>query len=262
MRPLYYLVLIACLLGWPAAAALAQEPEAPAPADTPPAQAQAVARVESLVSGFLHGSTSQYQQLSKLIKTKYPHLAQELVQFITTEEPNLLAELLPLLTPMIKEKYPEVPAIISQVIGQNDQLNLRVSQLVNDKYASFLADLAALPGGPQHGEQAAQMVSSKYTDLLTDLMDLLHRDFPETLNQVRDRVQARYSKIIGDCAGLTARKFPHLTAKALNFVVNHYPQLLPELIAILYSNPPAPTAANADAQPPAAGATTAGEDQG
>lgn len=262
MRLALWFALLTCLLGGAAGAVRAEEPETPAPAETTAAEAQAVARVESIVSLFLQGSTSQYKQLSELIKTKYPRLSEELVEFLITEEPNLLAGILPALTPVIKEEYPAVPAIIHQVIGQNDQLKLRVSQLVNEKYAGFLVDLAAIPAGPQRSEQAAQMISSKYADLLTDMMDLLQREFPETLNQARDQVQERYPKIIGDCARLTARRFPRLTAKVLNFVVNHYPQLLPELITILYSNPPESPAAETGNPPPATEPATTAEDQG
>ncbi|HEY3396794.1 MAG TPA: hypothetical protein VGM19_03955 [Armatimonadota bacterium] len=236
-----------------APAATVTEDKAPAgPAAAVQDQAQ------GLVGMFLAGSSDVSDRLAKLVETQYPQLSQELIQFLLTEQPDLLTTVMPALNPLIRTEYPDVPRTIMQAIGKDEKLKLRVSQLVNEQYPGFVEDLAKLPPGPERRAQAADLVTQKYPDLYGAVLEVIQREFPDTLKEVQLRLAERYPRLLGDIAKLVARTFPRLTAKALNFVVHHYPQLLPQLISILYSSPAAEIAPAAPAAtPPAAEAAPA-----
>jgi hypothetical protein len=214
--------------------------------------------VEGIVQLFLGVTSEQYDRLAALVQEKYPELTQELVKFLFAEQPDLLSGLMSGLAPRLGSDYPEIPRIIMQVVRADDRLQARVSQLVTEEYPGFLADLAQIPRGPDRKAKSAQLLNDKYPDLYAAVIDLLRVEFPDTLNQVRDKVLACYPGIMADLARLTAKTFPRLTAKALNFVVHRYPQLLPQIIAVLYgTGTPAPGAGSSPA-PPAAEVTPPG----
>ncbi len=246
--------------------AFAEEPTAPPPTapaapagpacDIAPAtstadlQRRSAEQSEQLIGLFVQATSAQYERLNALLEEKYPAISDEVTLFLFTEQPDLLTGIMPALPELMATDYPEIPAIINQTIGGNDQLKLRVHQLVSEQYADFVTDLAALPRGPERRNAASELIARKYPDLYADIMDLIRKEFPDTLNEVRNKVIARYPKMLGELARLTARTFPRLTAKTVNFVVNRYPELLPQIIAILYA-PPAPTEPSA---PPATSA--------
>ena len=209
---------------------------------------RATEQVQSLAGRFIEGSLEQYQQLSQLINAKYPDLCDELVKFLFQEQPDLLSGILPALGPLIQENYPEIGPIVSEVVGANDLLKLRVSELVTSQYPGFLGALAALPPGLERTQQAAALVGEQYPTLVTALIELLRTEFPQVLRQVQDRILERYPQILGDVARLLARTYPQLAAKVIGFLIQHYPRLLPEVIAILYGTPP-PAAAPASPAP-------------
>jgi hypothetical protein len=239
----------------------ASAPPAPPPASAPPAAtpdaATAPAPVDCLVGMFMQGTAEQFGRLSELIETQYPTLSDELVNFLFQQQPDLLTQLMPSLAPVLAQSYPEVGTIIGQVIHDNDQLKLRVSQMVDQNYPTFEADVRAIPTGPQRHQQVALLISLKYPTLQGQVVDLLRTEFPDVLNQVRQQVEAKYPDLLRTMAQLTAKHFPHLAAQVLGYVVNHYPKLLPQLLEILNNAPPPPAAAapSASATPPAASST-------
>ncbi len=270
------LILGLCLLvgaGWPSGVGWAEEatappvPAVPAAAPLGPAQAgttppaaptqtqAANSPVENVVGLFLGVTTEQYDRLAALVEEKYPDLTQELVKFLFAEQPDLLSGLMSGLAPRLSHDYPEIPKIIMQMVRADDRLQVRVSQLVTEEYPGFLADLAKIRHGSDRKAEAAQLLNDKYPDLYAALIDLLRVEFPETLNQIRDKVLACYPGIMADLARLTAKTFPRLTAKALNFVVHRYPQLLPQIIAVLYGSDSRAPAAGGSPGPAAAEVT-------
>ena len=244
--------------------------ETPAPAPVSPVvsatanadlQRYSMRQAEGLIGVFVKGTNAQYERLTELLATKYPTLSDEVTRFLFTEQPDLLTGIMPALTPLMQTDYPDIPAIINQAIGGNDRLKVRVGQLVTEQYADFVTDLAQIPRGPGGKAAASELLARKYPDLYGDLMDLLRKEFPDTLSEVRSKVIARYPKILGDLARLTARTFPRLTAKTVNFIVHRYPALLPQIITILYATPAAtagpttpPAAGTAPVPPPREGA--------
>jgi hypothetical protein len=211
------------------------------PAATPDA-ATTPAPVDCLVGMFMEGTAAQFDRLSELIETQYPMLSDELVNFLFQQQPDLLTQLMPSLAPVLAQSYPEVGSIIGQVIHSNDQLKLRVSQMVDQNYPTFEADVRAIPAGPQRHQQIALLISQKYPTLQGKVVDLLRTEFPDVLNQVRQQVEAKYPDLLRTMAQLTAKHFPHLAAQVLGYVVNHYPKLLPQLLEILNTAPPAAVA--------------------
>lgn len=245
----------------PAATSASTEKTAPPPASDTPAgaasspsakDAQPAAPVDSLIGVFLGASNEQYQRLAEVVDAQYPTLSEEVVRFLFTQQPDLLTGLMPALGPLMQTDYPEIPRIIAKAIGGNDRLKVRVSQLVTEQYPDFLADLAKIPHGPGQRAAATRLLTGKYPDLYGNIVDLLCREFPEVLTQVKEQVIARYPSLLGDLARLVARTFPRLTAKTINFVVHRYPELLPQIIAILYPKPAGETGPAADAPAPAA----------
>ncbi len=234
--------------------ASAPAPEAPATTAAPAPvakDAQASVPVDSLIGIFLGASNEQYQRLAAVVDAEYPTLSEEVVRFLFTQQPDLLTGLMPVFGQLMQTDYPEIPRIIGKAIGGNDRLKIRVSQLVTEQYSDFLADLAKIPHGPGQRAAATQLLTGKYPDLYGAIIDLLCKEFPEVLIQVKEQVIARYPSILGDLARLVARTFPRLTAKTVNFVVHRYPALLPQIIAILYPKPAGETGPATDASPPA-----------
>lgn len=214
--------------------------------------AQPAATVDSLIGIFLGASNEQYQRLAAVVDAEYPTLSEEVVRFLFAQQPDLLTGLMPALGPLMQTDYPEIPRIIGKAIGGNDRLKVRVSQLVTEQYPGFLTDLAKIPHGPGQRAAATRLLTGKYPDLYGNIVDLLCKEFPEVLTQVKEQVIARYPTILGDLARLVARTFPRLTAKTINFVVHRYPALLPQIIAIIYPKPAGDTAPAADAPAPVA----------
>ncbi|NLO72726.1 MAG: hypothetical protein GX100_01275, partial [candidate division WS1 bacterium] len=216
MRPAWLLLILLVALGAlplaaeeppaspaTAAGADAAEPQpAPPPAgetQTQPA-AETSAAAESLVGMLLDTSDEQFGRLAELINTQYPTLSDELVKYLFDQQPDLLAQLLPTLVPILVKDYPDVGRIIGSAVRHNDQLKLRVGQVVEERYPGFAADLQQIPRGPNRRQQAADLIAAKYSALMAVMVDVLQKEFPTLLNGVRLQVEQRYPHLLGDIA--------------------------------------------------------------
>jgi uncharacterized protein YfaQ (DUF2300 family) len=192
--------------------------------------------------------------VSKLLTDKYPTLPGEIATLILRERASFFTDVRPLLDKLVAEKYPGLRAFVEEQLRKAPTMQAAIDQLIAQRYPDLVAEIRALPPGPDLSQRAAALVQTKYPDLLRDVLVVLQTQHPDLITQIQSRVREEFPGFIADAGTLVLTRYPELTGKIVAIVTAKYPQLLPELLKLLMAPaPPAPAPKPAEPTPPPAG---------
>lgn len=205
----------------------------------------------SFVDLFIEASDYQREALARFITNKYPNLPVEILAAITKDQPHFFADLEPALEDLIATKYEGLGSFVQERLLAAPQLQRAVDRIIAEQYPDLIADLQALPPGPDQSAAAGKLIQEKYPQLLQDVITTLNEKYPHLLAEVQRRVLAKYPRLLADVTELILRKYPGFTFKLIAFLNQKYPDIVAEIIRILTAPPPEPAPAeDAEAPPP------------
>jgi hypothetical protein len=181
-------------------------------------------------------------QASKLITDSYPGLPGDIITLINRERPNFFSDIQPDLDQLVTTKYTGLRAFVEEQLRSAPQMQTAVDALIAQNYPDLVAEIRALPPGPDLAQRAAALIQTKYPDLLRDVLVVLQTQYPELIQSIQREVQKKFPDFIADAGTVILTKYPELTAKIVAMVLSKYPDLVPRMLQLLTA-PPAPAPA-------------------
>lgn len=175
---------------------------------------------------------------SKLIAERYPLLPDEILRIIGRARPMFLAEVRPELERLVDEKYPDLPGFIEAQLRAAPAVQAAMDELIAAKYPDLIAEMKALPPGPDLAQRAAALVRARYPELMQDVLVMLRERHPAFLIEAQAKTQARFPTLLADAGCLILSKYPQLSPEIMTLVHAKYPDLVPRLMQLI-ANPPA-----------------------
>jgi hypothetical protein len=182
-------------------------------------------------------------QASRLIAESYPALPADIITLINRERPNFFSDIQPDLDMLVTTKYSGLRASVEEQLRTAPQMQAAVDALIAQNYPDLVAEIRALPPGPDLAQRAAALIQTKYPDLLRDVLVVLQTQYPELIQSIQREVQKRFPGFIADAGTVILTKYPELTSKIVTMVLGKYPDLIPRLLQILTAPPPPPAPA-------------------
>jgi len=184
-------------------------------------------------------------QASKLIAESYPALPTDIMALINRERPNFFSDIHPDLDQLVATKYAGLRGFVEEQLRTAPQVQAAVDALIAQNYPDLVAEIRALPPGPDLAQRAAALIQNKYPDLLRDVLVVLQTQYPELIQAIQREVQKRFPGFIADAGTIILTKYPELTSKIVKLVLEKYPDLVPKMLQILTAPvPPAPPVPN------------------
>lgn len=181
---------------------------------------------------------------SKLIAESYPALPGDIITLINRERPNFFSDIQPALDQLVSTKYTGLRGFVEEQLRSAPQIQAAVDALIAQNYPDLVAEIRALPPGPDLAQRAAALIQTKYPDLLRDVLVVLQTQYPELVQAIQREVQKKFPGFIADAGTIILTKYPELTSKIVTLVLSKYPDLVPKMLQILTVPPPPPTAPN------------------
>lgn len=185
------------------------------------------------VSSVRNAPPAARARISRLITLKYASLPEEVAALLIRERPNFFTDIQPDLDRLVATRYPGLREYVEGEVGAAPGMQAALGELIATKYPGIMAEIKALPPGPDLTGRAAALLRTKHPELMRDVVAMLHDKFPALIVEVEKKVQAKYPAFIADAGSVVLMKYPDLTGKITVMVMAKHPGLMGEVQAIL-----------------------------